>query len=67
MALGFPHHHHGEEVGVVTSGTMSPSLKVGIALALLPPEICAIGTDLQVGIRKRQVACQVVKTPFVNI
>jgi len=64
---GYPVYRNGEEVGIVTSGTMSPCLKVGIALALLPPEFCAIGTDLQVGIRKRQVACQTVKTPFVNI
>ena len=54
-----------KEVGVVTSGTMSPVLKVGIALALVATEHAAIGTKLQIGIRHRQVAAEIVKTPFV--
>ena len=55
-----------EEVGVVTSGTMSPSLRVGIALALVRPDCTAIGTPLSVGIRNRKVAAEVVKTPFIR-
>lgn len=55
-----------EQVGRVTSGTMSPSLKVGIALALVRPDCAAVGTQLSIGIRNRKVACQVVKTPFVR-
>jgi aminomethyltransferase len=54
-----------EEVGVVTSGTMSPSLRVGIGLALVRPEHAAVGTPLQIGIRNRKVAAEVVRTPFV--
>jgi glycine cleavage system T protein (aminomethyltransferase) len=54
------------EVGVVTSGTMSPSLRVGIALALVRPDCAAAGTPLQVGIRNRKVAAEVVKTPFIR-
>jgi glycine cleavage system T protein (aminomethyltransferase) len=55
-----------EEVGVVTSGTMSPSLRVGIALALVRPDCTAVGTKLAVGIRSRKVAAAVVKTPFIR-
>jgi aminomethyltransferase len=54
------------EVGRVTSGTLSPSLRVGIGLALVEPEQAAIATPLQVGIRSRRVGAEVVKTPFVK-
>jgi len=50
----------------VTSGTMSPCLRVGIALALLRPACAAVGTPLRVGIRSRKVGAEVVKPPFVK-
>ncbi len=55
----------GREVGYVTSGTMSPCLKQGIALALVKAEIADGEQALQIGIRKRQVATERVKPPFV--
>jgi len=55
-----------QQVGVVTSGTLSPSLRVGIGLALVSPAHAGIGTPLHIGIRQRRVAAQVVKTPFVK-
>jgi len=54
-----------KEVGIVTSGTMSPSLKVGIALALVDADQATVGTELEIGIRKKRVKAEVVKTPFV--
>jgi len=54
------------QVGIVTSGTMSPCLKVGIALALVPPECSEIGKALTIGIRNRRVAARVSKTPFIT-
>jgi aminomethyltransferase len=54
----------GEIVGEVTSGTFSPTLKHGIALALLSKEI-QVGTQLIVDVRGRESACEVVTTPFV--
>ncbi len=54
-----------KEVGVVTSGTMSPSLKVGIALALIDSGSAAIGTGVEIGIRNKKVRAEIVKTPFV--
>lgn len=54
------------QVGVVTSGTMSPCLKLGIALALVTPECAGVGKGLAIGIRSRQVAARVAKTPFIK-
>jgi len=53
------------QIGVVTSGTLSPCLRIGIALALVSPEYCGIDTQLSIGIRNRQVAARVAKTPFI--
>jgi len=63
---GYPLFVGDEEIGLVTSGTLSPSLRVGIGLALVKPTYAAIGTALQVGIRQRRVAAHIVKTPFVK-
>jgi aminomethyltransferase len=54
------------QVGVVTSGTLSPCLKIGIALALVTPECSGVGKQLSIGIRSRQVAARVAKTPFIK-
>lgn len=61
----YPVFVEGEEIGVVTSGTMSPLLKVGIALALVKSSSVVIGTEVEIGIRQRRVAAEVVKPPFV--
>jgi aminomethyltransferase len=53
-------------VGVTTSGTFSPSLKVGIALALLDTAAdIADGTRVTVDVRGRALECEVVAPPFV--
>ena len=54
-------------VGVTTSGTFSPTLKVGIALALLDTEReIADGQHVSVDVRGRAVECEVVRPPFVE-
>jgi aminomethyltransferase len=54
-------------VGVTTSGTFSPTLKVGIALALLDTDHdVADGQRVAVDVRGRPVECEVVKPPFVD-
>ena len=55
----------GEVVGEVTSGTFSPTLKHGIALALLSKDV-AVGDELIVDVRGRDSLCEVVKLPFVT-
>lgn len=54
------------EVGVVTSGTFSPSLKAGIALALVDTESVSNGDELAVDVRGRQFATERVTLPFVD-
>ena len=55
----------GEIIGEITSGTFSPSLKHGIALALVSKEI-AVGDQLTVDVRGRESQSEVVKLPFVT-
>ncbi len=54
----------GKKVGTVTSGTRSPTLKISIGLAYVPPALAAEGSTLAVDIRGRAAAAKVVKTPF---
>jgi len=54
----------GERIGVVTSGSPSPTLGKNIALAYVPPAFSAIGTLLYVEIRGQKYKAQVVATPF---
>ncbi len=56
----------GTVVGRTTSGTFSPTLKQGIALALLDPAV-AEGDEVAVDVRGRQVRCRVVRPPFVEV
>jgi aminomethyltransferase len=54
-------------VGVTTSGTFSPTLKVGIALALIDVDAgVEDGQHVTVDVRGRGVECQVVRPPFVD-
>jgi aminomethyltransferase len=54
----------GREIGYVTSGSPAPFLKKNIALAYVPTEFAALGTELRVEIRGQGVKAQVVPTPF---
>jgi aminomethyltransferase len=45
---------------------MSPTLKVGIALALVEPAAAGVDSELQVAIRNRRMSAKVVRTPFVK-
>ncbi len=55
----------GDDLGVVTSGTFSPTLRTGIALALLRPDV-AVDSEVGVRVRNRVEAFRVVKPPFVT-
>lgn len=59
------HDAHGSaQVGEVTSGTQSPSLKQAIAIAFLPKTLATVGTRVTVDIRGTKVPAEVVATPF---
>jgi len=54
----------GEELGELSSGVMSPSLREGIAMAYLPVAHAKIGTQVEIDIRGRRYEAEVVKKPF---
>lgn len=68
---GVPRHgdpilRDGERIGTVTSGTMSPVLRMGIAMGYVAPEHAEPGTVVDIEIRGRPVAAHVVEKPFVK-
>jgi aminomethyltransferase len=56
----------GKEIGVVTSGTPSPSLNENIGVAYLEKEWATVGKQINVDIRGRMVKAEIVPTPFVT-
>ena len=54
----------GNKIGIVTSGTQSPSLKAGIGLGYVPIELSNPGSEIFIKIRDKLMAAQVVKIPF---
>ena len=63
---GYPVLVGGDEVGHVTSGTVSPTLGDSIALAYLSRPHRAPGTDVAVEVRGDPVSARVVDTPFLD-
>ena len=69
---GIPRPHYqvkgadGVALGEVTSGTFSPTLKQGIALALLSPTVKE-GDEVLIDVRGHDVSAKVVKPPFVQV
>lgn len=61
---GYAVEKDGKPVGIVTSGTLSPSLKVGIAIAYVDRSLMDIGTKLDVVVRDQRVPHEIVETPF---
>ncbi|MBC7439070.1 MAG: glycine cleavage system aminomethyltransferase GcvT, partial [Flavobacterium sp.] len=67
---GVPRHDYeitdkqGTIIGVVTSGTMSPSLNKGIGLGYVLTENSKIDSEIFIRIRKNDVAAKVIKLPF---
>jgi aminomethyltransferase len=61
---GYPVVDGKEEIGVVTSGTHSPTLKRPIGLAYLPLERSALGSEFTILIRGKEARARVVPTPF---
>ncbi|MFT5714542.1 MAG: aminomethyltransferase, partial [Flavobacterium sp.] len=51
-------------IGIVTSGTMSPSMNKGIGLGYVKVANSAVNNDIFIRIRKNDVLAKVVKLPF---
>jgi len=70
---GVPRHGYaltdgsGRTIGHVTSGTMSPMLKIGIGMGYVETAYAAVGTQIAVEVRGRQLRAEVVPVPFVKI
>lgn len=67
---GIPRHGYdivdreGEKIGTVTSGTMAPTTKEGVGLGYVKPEYAAVGTEIFIRIRNKDMKAEVVKLPF---
>lgn len=61
---GYPVLDGERQVGVVTSGTLTPFLKKAIGLAYVPVERSAPGAEVVVGLRGRRARARVVALPF---
>jgi len=56
----------GNEIGIVTSGTMSPTLNIAIALGYVPTALSKIDTEVFIQVRNKQLKARVVALPFVK-
>jgi aminomethyltransferase len=56
-----------QPVGVITSGTQSPTLGKNIAMGLLQSELCPIGTQVEIDIRGNRCAAVIVPLPFYKL
>ncbi len=70
---GIPRHGYpllsidkNEKIGVVTSGTFSPSLNSSVGIAYVRSDLATPGSEFQVSVRERGVKARVVATPFVK-
>ena len=68
---GIPRHgckvqKNGKEIGVVTSGTMSPCLNKGISIAYVDQDYRKKDTILEIVVRNKPVKSKVIKPPFVE-
>jgi aminomethyltransferase len=55
---------NGTVIGIVTSGTMSPSMNVGIGMGYVPTAFSAVDSEIFIRIRKNDVPAKVIKLPF---
>lgn len=70
LERGIPRHDYeivdanGNNIGIVTSGTMAPSLGKGIGLGYVKTEFAALDTEIYIQIRNNKVKAKIVKPPF---
>tara|TARA_B110000261_G_C12996199_1_gene322328 strand:- start:219 stop:992 length:774 start_codon:yes stop_codon:yes gene_type:complete len=54
------------DIGIVTSGTMSPSLNKAIAMAYISKKHSEIGSEVYIQVRKKQIKAIIVALPFLK-
>ncbi len=57
----------GEEIGVVTSGTMSPSVEIPIGMGYVDVKYATVGGEVFISFGKKQLPATIVKLPFYKI
>jgi aminomethyltransferase len=63
---GYPITANGQEVGVVTSGTFSPSLEKAIGMGYVRSDLATEGSVVTVMIRGKEVPATIIKLPFLK-
>lgn len=63
---GYELYHGDQKVGKVTSGTMSPTLGIGIGTGYVQREHSKIGTEILMDVRGKKLKAEIVKAPFVD-
>jgi len=53
-------------IGIVTSGTQSPTLQIGVGLGYVASEYAKPGSEVYIGVRKRRIKAEVTKLPFLK-
>ena len=53
-------------IGIVSSGTMSPSLKTGIGIGYVETSKSKLGSSIFIEIRNKKIKSEIVKPPFIN-
>ena len=66
---GIPRPHYeifknGQQIGEVRSGTISPSLNIGIGTGYVKRDFMKIGTEIEIKIREKYLKAEIVKPPF---
>ena len=61
---GYTVYRGDDPVGVVTSGTQTPFLKKAIGFAMIPADMAALGTSIEIDIRGKRARAEVVPEPF---
>ncbi len=56
----------GKNIGFVTTGSYSPTLKKNIGLALINAEYAAEGNEIEISIRNKNLKAKIIKKPFYN-
>jgi len=57
--------HNNNVIGIVSSGTMSPSLKTGIGMGYVETSKSKIGSSIFIEIRNKKIKSEIVKLPFI--
>jgi len=61
---GNPVLHEGEPVGVVTSGTFSPSLELGAGMAYVSSQLAEAGTEIEIDVRGKRRPARIASKPL---